>query len=268
MALTAQAVDGWLVNRKRPLIVGICGAQGCGKSTLARHLAQYLDDKGDTAAILSIDDLYLSHNARASLAQAVHPMFATRGVPGTHDVALGERVLDALKEGRPVRLPRFDKGSDNPFPEETWPIIAEPVDVVIFEGWCVGAVAESDEALASPVNALEEARDTEGLWRQTVNDALKGAYAGLFSRIDKLVMLAAPDFSVVRDWRIQQERGLGYRLKREGRTGVRVMSHAEVARFIQFYERLTRHIIREMPNRADLVLWQDAGRRIIRSQRQ
>ena len=261
--IAASALDAWLKAQPRPLVVGVCGAQGSGKSTLARKLCEQVEARGGRVAVLSIDDLYLSHAARQNLAATVHPLFATRGVPGTHDVALGLRCLDALKAGQPVRLPRFDKGSDNPLPEREWPMIDKCVDLILFEGWCVGATPQTDAELIAPVNDLEAEYDPEGLWRRAVNDALAGPYAKLFARIDRLILLAAEGFEVVRDWRTQQEHGLRYRLRREGRHGTRVMSDAEVARFIRFYERLTRHILAEMPRRADLVIDIDAARKTI-----
>jgi D-glycerate 3-kinase len=262
--LVLKAVLGWLSNGKRPLVIGICGAQGSGKSTLARHLSEELEDAGFSTAILSLDDLYLPRAARQTLAETVHPMFATRGVPGTHDVNLGLRVLDALKAGLPVRLPRFDKSADNPLPESDWPLV-EGADVILFEGWCVGARPQEPGDLIEPVNDLEATRDPDGAWRRAVNDALKGPYQDLFDRLNKLILLAAPDFHTVQDWRTQQEHGLREQLKREGKVGTRVMSDAEVAVFIRFYERLTRHVLKEMPTRADLTLWLDAGRRVIES---
>lgn len=259
-----QAILSWLSNSKRSLFVGVCGAQGSGKSTLARHLSDELEDAGYRAAILSLDDLYLPRDARRSLADTVHPMFATRGVPGTHDVALGLRVLDALQAGQPVSLPRFDKAADNPLPESDWPLV-EAADVVLFEGWCVGARPQAPAELTLPVNDLEADRDAEGIWRRAVNDALAGPYQDLFGRLDRLIFLAAPDFRTIQDWRTQQEHGLRDSLKRDGKVGARVMSDAEVAVFIRFYERLTRHVLAEMPARADLTLWLDAGRRVIES---
>jgi D-glycerate 3-kinase len=246
------------------LAVGLCGAQGSGKSTLARHLSEELEDAGYRTAILSLDDLYLPRDARQKLADTVHPMFATRGVPGTHDVSLGVRVLDALKAGQPVHLPRFDKSADNPLPESDWPLV-EAADVILFEGWCVGARPQDPADLIQPVNDLEADRDPEGIWRRAVNDALKGPYQDMFARVDKLILLAAPDFRTVQDWRTQQERSLREKLKREGKVGARVMSDGEVAVFIRFYERLTRHVLKEMPARANLTLWLDAGRRVIES---
>ena len=247
-------VRGWVKDAKKPFVFGICGAQGSGKSTLSEGLAKCLEDKGMTVALLSLDDLYLAPENRPV---AVSPLFVTRGVPGTHDVALGGRVFASLKAGQPTRLPRFDKANDRPFPESDWPEIIAP-DVIIFEGWCVGAKPQADEELAEPANDLE--REDDGTWRRAVNEALKGPYATLFGHIDRLILLAAPGFEIVRDWRTQQESTLRARLKAEGRTGAKVMSDAEVARFIQYYERLTRHILKTMPDYADLTLQLDSSR--------
>ncbi len=257
------AIDGWLSGCRRPLVVGVCGAQGSGKSTLSRHLCERIESRGGRVALLSIDDLYLSHKARAQLAADVHLLFATRGVPGTHDVALGASVVDGLRAGKTIHLPRFDKSTDDPKPESDWPVVDKPVDVVLFEGWCVGARPQDDDALVAPVNDLEREEDRDARWRRAVNAALGGPYRDLFARLDRLVFLAAPEFSVVRDWRTQQEHGLKHRLKREGRRGSHVMSDAEVARFVQFYERLTRHILETMPAYADLTVHLDANRRPI-----
>jgi D-glycerate 3-kinase len=247
-------IRDWLKSAEKPFVLGICGAQGSGKSTLSEALAAYLEGEGLKVALLSLDDLYLSPEARPV---SVSKLFATRGVPGTHDVALGERIFASLKAGQPTYLPRFDKANDRPFPENDWPEIIAP-DVVIFEGWCVGARPQADEELTEPVNDLE--REDGGTWRRAINEALKGPYATLFSHIDRLILLAAPGFDIVRDWRIEQENTLRARLKAEGRTGARVMSDAEVGRFIQHYERLTRHILQTMPAYADLTLQLDSSR--------
>jgi len=260
---TSAALDGWLTGCRRPLILGVCGAQGSGKSTLSRHLCERIEARGGRVAILSIDDLYLPRDRRAQLAADVHPLFATRGVPGTHDVALGLSLIDGLRAGTTVRLPRFDKASDDPRPEGEWPAVDKPVDVVVFEGWCVGARPQDEAALTDPVNDLERDFDSDARWRRAVNSALGGAYRDLFGKLDRLVFLAAPAFEVVRDWRTQQEHGLKHRLKREGRPGRHVMSDAEVGRFVQYYERLTRHILDTMPAYADLTLRLDESRRLI-----
>lgn len=258
LEIVAQAVAGWL--GPRPLILGMCGSQGSGKSTLARGL---IDRLGVRAATLSLDDLYLGKAARAGLARDIHPLLATRGVPLTHDVALGCTILDAVKAGQPVRLPRFDKASDEPLPETRWEAIDGPLDLLIFEGWCVGAMAQDESDLAAPINDLEREHDADGRWRRAVNAALAGPYQALFARIERLVLLAAPGFEVVRGWRTQQEAELRATLAALGRDPVLAMTDAQVARFIQHYERITRAILAEMPGRADLTLNLDPDRDVI-----
>ncbi|MEJ2817234.1 kinase [Caulobacter sp. CCG-8] len=241
-------------------VVGICGPQGSGKSTTVRVVAALLEARGLKTATLSLDDLYLPLADREALARDVHPLLRTRGVPGTHDVALGLAVLDGLAGEGGTALPRFDKAADDRAPVETWPVVEGPVDVVLLEGWCVGARPEPSEALAAPVNALERERDPDATWRAHVNAALAGPYRALFGRLDLLVLFTAPDFATVLAWRREQEAKLRARLAETGQAG-RAMSDDEVAVFVQHYERLTRHIAREMPPRADIVIALDADRR-------
>ena len=251
------ALTGWLATAGRPFVLGICGAQGSGKSTLSDALAERLTERGLKAAVLSLDDLYLALEHRPV---AVHPLFATRGVPGTHDVELGIRVMAGIRNG--TSLPRFDKASDEPVAKDLWPEVSG-LDVLIFEGWCVGAIAQPAADLVEPVNDLERNEDPDGVWRRHVNEALAGPYADLFARIDRLVLLAAPRFEVVQAWRTEQEHALSRMLENEGRHGAKVMSDAQISRFIQHYERLTRYILSEMPQRADLTLRLDVNRGLI-----
>lgn len=240
----------------RPLVVGICGAQGSGKSTLCGGVAGRLRQAGLAVAVLSLDDLYLTRGERERLARDRHPLFRTRGVPGTHDVALGLAVLDGLGREGEVLIPRFDKAADDRSPPATWERQRGPADIVLFEGWCVGARPQDAHALAEPVNALEAEEDRDGAWRHAFNAALAGEYQRLFARIDMLVLLAAPDFAFVRRWRGEAEAAL-----RAGGSGPATMDDAALDRFVSHYERLTRHILAEMPARADLVIRLDAARR-------
>lgn len=231
----------------KPLVVGLCGAQGSGKSTVSASLAA----RFERAATFSIDDLYLGRAARLDLAKRIHPLLATRGVPGTHDVMLGAEVLSAFKRGRSVALPRFDKADDDRAPYENWPIVEDGCELVIFEGWCVGARPQLTEDLVDPINRLEAEKDRDGRWRRFVNEALGGAYQQLFSGIDMLVFMAAPNWETILEWRIQQER----KLRATSPDGIGVMDDCAVAQFVSHFERLTRHILAEMPDRADLVLY-------------
>jgi D-glycerate 3-kinase len=254
--LLQEMIGAALATRTRPgpLVVGLCGAQGSGKSTLAAELAARI---GHTV-VLSLDDLYLTRAARIELACAVHPLLRTRGVPGTHDVGLGLRVFDALDRGLDAPLPRFDKASDDRVAGEHWRIARGDTQVLLLEGWCVGARPQTVAALSEPVNALEREEDADGRWRRYVNAALAGDYQRLFARLDRLVLLAAPGFSIVRDWRTQQERALR---AVAGADATGVMDDAELVRFIAHYERLTRHVLAEMPGRADLTIRLDEARR-------
>ncbi|MFM5886318.1 MAG: kinase [Novosphingobium sp.] len=237
--------------------IGICGAQGSGKSTLVAAMAGQLTLRGVRVATLSLDDLYLTRAARLRLAAEVHPLFATRGVPGTHDIALGLATLDALKRGEAAPLPRFDKASDDRAPESQWPRAPADTQVLLLEGWCLGASPQEEAALAEPVNLLEAKEDPDGVWRRHANAALAGEYQRLFARIDRLILLAAPSWHVVAAWREQQEA----ELRRMG--GSAVMDPAGVARFVRHYERLTRHVLATMPGYADLTVRLGAGREVL-----
>lgn len=234
-------------DRKKPLIVGINGAQGSGKSTLCAFLEVLLDEHGLKAATLSLDDLYLGRADRQRLAREVHPLFATRGVPGTHAPARGLAIFDDLAAGRALSLPRFDKGTDEQ--SRGGEGVTGPVDVLLFEGWCVGCPPQADEELLAPVNALEADEDADGIWRSVANIWLKGTYADLFARLDLLVLLQVSGFDVVLANRRRQEDKL--RAARPDAPGL--MDESALARFCQHYERLTRHMLAVLPDRADVV---------------
>ena len=242
------------------VVVGLCGAQGSGKSTASAALVEILQQDGIAAVALSIDDFYLPRAERMALAREVHPLLITRGVPGTHDVELAQATIDSLAEAEPVLLPAFDKATDDRRPRAQWRAVQGPMRVVILEGWCVGALPEAEGQLAQPANALERDEDPDGRWRAYVNAALLGRYRALFDRLSPLVLLAAPSFEVVRRWRGEQEERLREKLAREGGDASRLMDDAAIARFIAHYERVTRHILAEMPQRADHLIVLDAQR--------
>jgi D-glycerate 3-kinase len=247
----------------RPIVVGLCGSQGSGKSTMAVFLKALLENRGLKTAVLSLDDLYLTLPERERLAADVHPLLKTRGVPGTHDVGLGHALIDVLTDGvAEVSMPRFDKAEDTRAPASSWPRVASPVDVVLFEGWCVGAIPQDDAALLQPVNVLERDEDAAGVWRRYVNDRLKSDYAGLFGRIDILALLKAPSFEVVYGWRALQEQKLAEKVRREGLSGAKVMDGQQIRRFLMCYQRLTEWILEEMPGRADVLMPLDEDHRI------
>ncbi len=239
----------WLVQLAQTgrRLIGISGAQGTGKSSLAEYLCEALErSHGKRACILSLDDFYRTRTERETLADEVHPLLATRGVPGTHDVARLANTLRELLEGSAsVRLPVFDKGLDDRSPEDR-PAPAAP-DLVLLEGWCIGARAQTARELAEPINALEAEQDPDGRWRHWVNEQLARDYAPIFDSLDALLLLKPPAFEAVLGWRTLQEHKL------IAATG-RGMTDTQVVTFISHYERLTRVCIDSLPAIADVLI--------------
>ncbi len=253
MADTVQRLHGEL---GRPVLIGLSGAQGSGKSTTAARLAERLRAEGLSVAVLSIDDVYLTRAERERLATDVHPLLATRGVPGTHDLDLAQASISSLFQADAdalTPLPRFDKTRDDRAPEGDWPVHRGGADVVLLEGWCIGARPQPPSDLSGPINLLEQAEDADGTWRAYVNRALEGPYRELFDALDLCILLRAPSFERVFAWRSEQER----RLERTS-ASMAPMGADQLRRFISHYERLTRWILKDEP--ADLVLELDDDR--------
>lgn len=234
-------------------LIGLCGPQGSGKTTIAAATVGILQKRGVDAVYLSLDDFYLPKAARQELARTTHPLFATRGPPGTHDVERIRTVLGRLRLPGSVALPVFDKAADDLKPRAGWRSVLAPAEIVILEGWCVGARPQLRSDLTEPINALEAEEDASGRWRNEVNDQLAGPYRELFSRLDALAFLNPPSFECVLGWRREQERKLAARAGQG-------MTDDELARFVAHYERLTRWMMSETPLRADLLVTLDENR--------
>ncbi len=233
-----------------PFILGIHGCQGSGKSTLAALLVILFREIHALNSInLSLDDFYLTRAEREELANRVHPLFITRGVPGTHDVSLAMQTLQSLGQSGLTAIPRFDKSIDDRVPESEWGRVETPVDIIILEGWCLGISPQRAEDMLAAINDFE-AKEDDGTWRSYVNKRLEHEYQELFARLDMLVMLKAPDFSHVLQWRTLQEEKL--REKNKGSTD-KTMNQQQLVRFISHYERLTRHALITLPDIADVV---------------
>jgi D-glycerate 3-kinase len=229
------------------LTVGVGGAQGSGKSTMARMVQRVIQDVFSMSAeVLSIDDFYLTHEERAHLGRKIHPMLAVRGVPGTHDMQRMCQTIEALGAGAASDVPVFSKGEDDRLPEAR---AVNPPQVLILEGWCWGASACDDEALHSAVNTLEAEQDPQLLWRRYVNEALASdAYQQCFNN-DVNVFLAVPDMEAVFRWRLQQEQEIV--------SGKRVMSSDEVRKFIMYYQRITEQLLSNRTADIDIQLRPD-----------
>jgi D-glycerate 3-kinase len=249
VAALADAVIERLRKRRRrgPLFVGLSGLPGSGKSTLAGQLGDALARRGHPSLILALDDFYLGKRARSRLAREVHPLFATRGPAGTHDIARLHAVLDALRAGRTdIALPRFDRLRDRPLPPSRWRMLQGRPDVVLLEGWLVGVPPLSHGALLRAPNALELHEDAGAHWRRAVNEALGSDYGRAWQRLDLLFALLAPDLETMRRWRGEAERAM------ERTRGVPGMTRAGLRRFLEHYERWAAHALRVLPELSDL----------------
>ena len=254
-------------GEKKPFFIGLNGCQGSGKSTLTDFLQFYCQQVHDlNSAVMSLDDFYLSQDERSLLAKTVHPLLKTRGVPGTHDTKLMANALSALKNlSRPLVLPRFNKATDNPFPSSQWSDVSDKVDIVIVEGWCWGTPAQSELELVSAINELESQEDPDHKWRTYVNHTLIKDYQPLYEEMDFWIMLKAPSFDCVADWRKQQEHKLRANASANGSEDSQneIMSDIQVERFIKHYQRLTEYSFHTIGKTADLIFNLDTHRNIV-----
>lgn len=258
------------LGQGKPLLVGIHGSQGSGKSTLAAWLHMKLAVAHRLRVTsMSLDDFYLGKAARHELARTVHPLLGTRGVPGTHDIPLALNTIDRLLHGQGlVAIPRFDKARDDSIGDAERETVQAPIDVVILEGWCLGALPQDEEHLCVPVNTLEATEDPDCVWRQYVNDALAGLYQDLFARVNVWVMLAAPGFNCVYEWRLEQENKLAGRHCQgdEHQPDCRnsgIMTPQGIARFVQFFQRITEYALETLPGQVDHLYRLDKQRQIV-----
>jgi D-glycerate 3-kinase len=200
--------------------------------------------------------VYLGRAARQRMARTRHPLWLTRGVPGTHDVALLRATLRALRRAsaaQPAYLPRFDKGHDTRRPPSRWPrVIAAPA-LIVLEGWCLGLPPQAAAQLTRPLNTLERREDSDGRWRCAVNAAL-AAYAPLWNALDLRILLHAPSFAAACRWRAQAEVAL------HARAAPRAMDAAQLRRFMQHYQRLNEHALATLPRWADVCVDLNAAR--------
>jgi len=250
---------------KRPVLVGVNGAQGSGKTTAADYLANALFNEHElTALAVSLDDFYLTRNERQRLAAQVHPLLATRGVPGTHDMPLLGQTLRALLDSQRntvLAIPQFDKAVDERRPPDHWTIAPANIDVIILEGWCLGATSQTPEEIALACNALERKEDPQCIWRNYSNESLCRDFPDVYALIDEWAMLCAPSFDCVLNWRIEQERKLSNRSAAKQHS--QIMTEDAVQRFTQHFERLTRHCLTNLPSKVNHLYTLDAQRRVL-----
>ena len=244
------------VNNKQPYFVGLAGGQGTGKTTISSLLEIILRKYFKLNVFkISIDDFYRTRKERFSLSKKVHPLFMTRGVPGTHDIKI---MLDFFRKSKTkkfksFKLPKFNKAIDDRCKKNQWYALKKRPDVVIFEGWCVGARAEKNSTIKKSINSLEKVNDAQLIWRKYVNKQLKTKYKKLYDQLDCLVYLKAKNFSLLQKWRLIQEKKLWLKNKNK-KTNNKIMSKGDVINFMQTYQRVTQNMFKFAPRYASIIL--------------
>ena len=242
-------------NKKEPLIIGLAGGQGTGKTTITSIISIILKKyfKLDIFKI-SIDDFYKTRKQRTLLSKNKHSLLMTRGVPGTHDIDIMLNFFKRIKVNnfKTLKLPKFNKGVDDRCKQSLWYKIQSKPDVVILEGWCVGARSQNSKELKKPVNSLEKIHDQNFKWRQYVNYQLKTKYKKLFNQLDYILFLKAKNFSLLRRWRLKQEKKLW--LKSKNKKNLKIMNKDQVKNFMDTYQRITQQMFKDMPKYSSIVM--------------
>ena len=250
-------ISFWIENKYKKkgktLFLGFSGGQGSGKTTVAKILKIILKKFFKRKIhVSSIDDFYKTLKDRNKMSYIIHPLFKTRGVPGTHDVNLINKFFYFIKKKKfkKTKLPKFDKSIDDRLKKKYWFNIKERPEIVILEGWCVGARPQSNSLIKKPVNILEKYEDENLIWRKHVNEKLKREYKKLFAMIDYYIFMKIPNFNMVFKWRLLQEN----KLRKKSLFKKKIMSYNKIKRFIMFYQRITLQMIKDLSKSASIVM--------------
>jgi len=250
-------------DKKKPYFVGLAGGQGTGKTTTSSLLKIILTKYFKLKVFkISIDDFYKTRKERIILSKRVHPMLLTRGVPGTHDINLMLNFFKKtkVKKFKRLKLPTFNKAIDDRFNKKHWYILKDKPDVIIFEGWCVGAKSENNKTLRKSVNSMEKVKDQKQVWRNYVNQQLKSKYKKLYSQLNCLIFLKAKNFGLLQKWRLKQERKLKFNSSKK--SNLKIMNKEDVLNFMQTYQRITQNMFRYMPKYASIIFNLNANHQI------
>ncbi len=241
-------------DKKRPYFVGLAGGQGTGKTTISSLIMIILTKYFKLKVFrISIDDFYKTRKERIYLSKRVHSMLLTRGVPGTHDINMILNFFRKVKSKKfkRLKLPTFNKAIDDRFNKKKWYDLKTKPDVIIFEGWCVGAKSEKNDSLKKTINSMERLKDQKQIWRKHVNQQLKLKYKNLYSQLNCLIYLKAKNFSLLQKWRLKQERKLW--IKNKVKSNSKIMSRGDVINFMQTYQRITQNMFKYMPKYASII---------------
>ena len=248
----------WIFKHKpknKTYIIGLAGGQGTGKTTISSLIKLILSYYFKLNVFkVSIDDFYKTRKERLKLSKTKHPLLLTRGVPGTHDIDMMNKLFSNIKKTkfRTMLIPKFDKSIDDRYNKKFWYKIKKKPDILILEGWCVGAKPEKENTLYTPINKLEKNLDSKKKWRLHVNNQLKNKYAKLFNQMHSLLYLKAKNFNVLKSWRIKQEKKL--KLKNKNKKNNKIMNNLEVLNFMMTYQRITQNMFKIAPKHSSIII--------------
>ena len=250
-------ISFWINNKckkkGRTLILGLSGSQGSGK-TMVTGILQIILKKffKKNIYVISIDDFYKTLRDRNRMSQQKHSLFKTRGVPGTHDINLIKNFFISVKRKKfkKIKLPKFNKSIDDRSKKNYWHNINKRPEIIILEGWCVGAKPQINSSLRKPVNILEKYEDKDLIWRKYANEKLKKEYKEVFAMIDYFIFMKVPNFKIVFKWRLLQENKLRKKLHYKKK----IMTYSAIKRFIMFYQRITLQMMKDLSKSASIVL--------------
>jgi D-glycerate 3-kinase len=240
-------------KKGKTLFLGVSGGQGSGKTMVTEILKIILKKFFKRQIhVNSIDDFYKTLEERNKMSNKIHSLFKTRGVPGTHDINLVKKFFNFIKKEkfRKIKLPKFEKARDDRLKKKYWYSVKKKPEIVILEGWCVGAKPQTNSLIRKPINILEKYEDRDLIWRKYVNEKLKKEYKKLFAMIDYLIFMKVPNFNMVFKWRLLQEN----KLRKKSYLRTKVMSYNEIKRFIMFYQRITLQMIKDLSKSASVVM--------------
>ena len=251
------------LKKNKTIIIGLSGGQGTGKTTISAIIEIILKKYFKLSVFkISIDDFYKTRKDRIKLSKNIHPLLKTRGVPGTHDINLMINFFKNIKKikFKSMLLPKFDKSVDDRFKKKKWYKLKSKPDVVIFEGWCVGAKAQVLKDLKKPINLLEKTDDKSMKWRKFVNYQLLGKYKKFHKMLDHLLYLKAENFILLKKWRLKQEKKLSINNKRK--KNLKIMTNKEVLDFMMTYQRITENMFKNTPKYSSVVMNLNNGHQI------
>jgi len=234
----------------------ISGSQGAGKSTLATLFKLVIEKNyKKKVMLLSIDDYYLSKNQRLKLSKKIHPLMITRGVPGTHNItALKDHINHFKKQHFPIITPTFNKLKDDISHKRK---VIKNAQILLLEGWCCGSKPISNKYLFKNINSIENVFDKNKIWRKYYNSLLQNEYKDVFSLFDKQIYIQIPSFKYVLNWRYLQEKSNASKSNNK-----EFMNKTDLHMFIQHYEKLTKWMMKTMPDKADIILKVDENQKI------